>query len=249
VTTEAKVERGNQSIILHPMLSQKFHSLVHRLAPWLPSRLRLPFMAWAYSCSGWEKEVGWLKEIGPCRGMAIDVGANFGFYSLAMSSLYTKVVAFEPNKNVAAPLIEAALPNVEIVHAGVSSGQGTATLFVPLLNGVVMPGWASLDEQNCSGATELIQQEIPLRTLDSFQFEKVGFIKIDVEGHELEVLRGAAKTIQQDHPHLLIEVRDENLRQLHALLSEWGYDQTTLQSLGGPEGTPGNHLFVPRLLN
>jgi FkbM family methyltransferase len=147
---------------------------------------------------------------------------------------------------VAAPLIEASLPGVEIIHAGVSSDQGAATLFVPLLNGMVLPGWGSLDERNCPGASDLIQMEIPLRTLDSFQFEKVGFIKIDVEGHELEVLRGAAKTIQRYHPHLLIEVREDNLMQLSALLNDWGYAQTTLQALGGPAGSPGNHLFLPR---
>lgn len=226
--------------------SQKFLSLMSRIEPCLPIKWRLPFLAKAYILTGWEPEVKWLKAIGPCRGMAVDAGANKGFYSLALSRLYSKVVAFEPNKNAAVPLIAASLPGVEIIHAGLSSSVQTATFYIPISNGISLPGWGSLDEHNCPGSTKVEAQEIQLRTLDSFGFEGVGFIKIDVEGHEIEVLRGAAETIQRERPHLLVEVRDQNLSEIQGMLSGWGYYETTLQALGGPQGSPENHLFLPQ---
>ena len=226
-------------------MTQILARLIGRALPLCPSRMRLRLMAWSCSIIGWEPEVRRLKEIGPCRGMALDVGANHGFYSLALSRLYQKVVAFEPNKNVASPLIAAALPNVEIIHAGISSREGTARLFIPFVNGMVLPGWASLDEGNCPEATKIVPQEIPLRTLDSFEFQNVGFVKIDVEGHELEVLRGGSQTIQHNHPHLLIEVKEEHRAQVRTLLDEWGYCEKTLQDLAGVPGSPDNLIFVP----
>lgn len=227
------------------MLIQKLRSLAHRLLPCCPSRLRLPFLAWIYSVTGGEPEIACLNIIGPCRGIAIDVGANYGFYALAMSRLYNEVVAFEPNQSVATPLISAGLKGVKIIHAGVSSKTGRATLFVPRLGDVVLSGWASLGRDNCPEATGFDCLEISLCTLDSFQFENVGFIKIDVEGHELSVIQGGAETIKRDKPHLLVEVRAEHLPELQSLLSEWGYVETTLKALGGPGGTLGNHLFIP----
>ncbi len=216
-----------------------------RLEPWLPIRWRLPIMARSYSLTGWEPETQWLKEIGPCRGMAVDVGANKGFYSLALSRLYSKVVAFEPNKKAAATLIGASLPKVEIIHEGVSSRDGKASFYVPSSQGMSLPGWGSLDEHNCPDATGMEVLEVNLRTLDSFKFENLGFIKIDVEGHEIEVLGGALETIRRERPHLLVEVRDSHLSEVLKFMSSLGYQEITLPSLGGPAGGPENHIFVP----
>ena len=46
----------------------------------------------------------------------------------------------------------------------------------------------------------------PMRTLDSFQLTQVGFIKIDVEGHEEAVLRGGLATLKREMPNLMIEI-------------------------------------------
>ena len=51
---------------------------------------------------------------------------------------------------------------------------------------------------------------VPLRTLDSYNLSNIGFIKIDVEGHELDVLRGAEVTLRRDQPNLLIEIENRH---------------------------------------
>ena len=224
---------------------QKLSSAVIRLLPLLPSTWRLPIMIRLLRfTSDEEKEAFYLDKIGPGKGMAIDIGANYGLYSLPLSRLYNQVVSFEPNREVATPLIAARLLNVRIVHEGVSSVEGEAEFFIPVVNGVPLGGWASLDEKNCPHATSFKKLSITLRPLDSHGLTDVGFIKIDVEGHELEVLRGGEKTIRRDHPTLLIEVRDEHLPELRSLLVGWGYRETSLKELADVTGSPQNYLFV-----
>jgi hypothetical protein len=52
---------------------------------------------------------------------------------------------------------------------------------------------------------------VPLQTLDSYRFEGVSLIKIDVEGHEYSVIEGAAKTITSSRPALLIEIEQRHI--------------------------------------
>ncbi len=226
--------------------ANKFFSAANRLLPLVPARLQLALLVKTYGMlSENEREAYHLREIGPCRGTAIDIGANFGLYSLQMSHCYPKVISFEPNPEVAEPLIAARLRNLTLIHEGVSSQRGEAQLFIPIANGVTLSGWASLDEHNCPEATSFNKLTIPLSPLDAHQFTDVGLIKVDVEGHELEVLRGAEQTIRHSRPHLIIEVKDEHLVELRAMLSGWSYHETTLQQLAGIQGSPQNYLFLP----
>ena len=48
------------------------------------------------------------------------------------------------------------------------------------------------------------------RRLDDYEFSNVGFIKIDVEGHEHEVLEGATITIKRNMPNLLVEMEEKH---------------------------------------
>jgi FkbM family methyltransferase len=224
----------------------KFFSAANRLLPLVPARLRLALLVKTYGMlSENEREAYHLQQIGPCRGTAIDIGANFGLYTLQMSRCYPQVISFEPNPEVAAPLIAARLHNIKLLHEGVSCQRGVAQLFIPISNGVTLGGWASLDEHNCPQATSFKKLTIPLSPLDAYQFTGVGLIKVDVEGHELEVLRGAEQTIRQSRPHLIIEVKDEHLVALRATLGGWGYHERTLQQLAGVQGSPQNYLFLP----
>lgn len=149
----------------------------------------------------------------------LDIGANIGYVSLTAAKLVGKdgqVFGFEPDpinfercmKNVHLNNF----PNLTIFPYGMSSSEGKAFMKVraPLNRGgnqvVLTPNDSSSD---------LV--EITLSTIDTFVFQRnlqrIDLIKIDVEGHELHVLRGAQQTIQRFHPILYVEVSDINLKE------------------------------------
>ena len=64
---------------------------------------------------------------------------------------------------------------------------------------------------------------VEARTIDSFGFSNVSVIKIDVEGHEARVLEGAAQTIGDSHPVILVEILERNLDNVRPILNEFGY--------------------------
>jgi FkbM family methyltransferase len=225
---------------------QKIKSIAARICPHLPGPWQLPLLCGVFRhTTDDEREAFSLDLIGPCEGKAVDIGANYGLYCLPLSKVYSTVIAFEPNTRVAAPLRNAKLKNVQVIHEGVSSAHGQAILHIPVSKGVILSGWASLEDQNAADSDSVIDLAVTINTLDSHAIDQVRFIKIDVEGHELEVLHGAEQTIRKYKPHLLIEIQDKHLPAIRSLLANWAYTETTLQNLGGPQGSPQNYIFIP----
>ena len=85
-------------------------------------------------------------------------------------------------------------------------------------------GRSTIDPANCfdpeiiAGTDEL---EVETRRIDDYDLADVGFIKIDVEGHELAVLAGAAATLARHKPNLLIECNDEHQPDAVERLGAW----------------------------
>ncbi|MGO7903523.1 FkbM family methyltransferase [Rhizobium leguminosarum] len=75
----------------------------------------------------------------------------------------------------------------------------------------VLDGCATIEEQNTLSTQSVEEASVPTRRLDSYQFDTVAFNKIDVEGRELKVLKGAETIMNRDHPSLLIEAEDRHL--------------------------------------
>jgi FkbM family methyltransferase len=141
--------------------------------------------------------------------IAVDVGANKGSYLWALSRAVPqgRVVAFEPQPGLVEYLrvAVASLKNVCIEPLGVSDHPGRLVLAIPG-NKVGSPG-ASFEshirEQNDAGIVE-----VAVITLDEYfanEQQRIGAIKIDVEGHELAVLRGARETIRRHAPAIVVE--------------------------------------------
>jgi len=146
-------------------------------------------------------------------GMVIDVGANMGAFSLniAKSQLKKndnnfKVVAFEPNPGMAntfrknLELNPDLVPLIEVHQLACGAeNRDTKLVFDPSNSG----GGKIKDDQG---------QPVKIIRLDDFlkseDFEQVKILKIDVEGFEPEVLKGAVELINQSHPLIYLEVTD-----------------------------------------
>jgi FkbM family methyltransferase len=139
---------------------------------------------------------------------AVDVGANRGIYAYWIGKRAARVDAFEPQPALANYIRAARLRNVRIHQTALSDHAGTARLLIPDDDGLArlasdMHDTASRAAEAQLGATRDL--EVPLRTLDSFGLADVGFLKIDAEGHELAVLRGAREMIEGNRPVVFVE--------------------------------------------
>ena len=140
---------------------------------------------WDYQVSKLEKSLKHFEE----RGLALDIGAHVGIWTYNLQNHFDEVIAFEPqsenfecfNKNV-----DATIHNVAL-----GSHEGDVKLENPL-------------EDNSGGWEVREGKGITLKTLDSFNL-KPDFIKIDVQGYELEVLKGSIETLKHTQA-LIIEV-------------------------------------------
>ncbi|MEX2649708.1 MAG: FkbM family methyltransferase [Alphaproteobacteria bacterium] len=150
--------------------------------------------------------------------LALDVGSNIGLYTRAMVGHAGAVHAFDPNQPLA-DLIARRFPKAKSYNVALSDRCGTSILRFPEGSFSV----ATIERANPlpTNGRKLVEMTVQVRTLDSYAFHNVGFVKIDVEGHEEAVLRGAAETIRLSSPHLLIEIEERHNRGGVARVREW----------------------------
>jgi len=173
-----------------------------------------------------ERELRLLRHLCLRDRDAIDVGANVGSYIHFMKRHARRVYAFEPVPGLAEALQRKFAPRVVVRNMALSREAGTAVLRIPVVAGAPVTGLASLDSAALAdGGFEEI--EVPTRPLDEIFAGDVGFIKIDVEGHEEAVLDGAAKTIARCRPRLLVEIEENRepgaLTRIRAFLRRFNY--------------------------
>ncbi|MEJ2689426.1 MAG: FkbM family methyltransferase [Deltaproteobacteria bacterium] len=148
--------------------------------------------------------------------IAVDCGAFKGsfLWSLSRAVGDGKVVAFEPQAGPASYLREVVarcgLRNVTVEHMAVSDHEGKMILRLP--GGSVSAG-ASI-EQEFVDDPDCTMEEVRVVSLDAYFADcstKVAAIKIDVEGHELAVFRGAERLIERNSPLLVFECEERHL--------------------------------------
>jgi len=160
-------------------------------------------------------------------GVFYDVGANFGFYSLLAARLGAQVFAFEPDDHNANSLKQHARANsldakIEIICKAVYSFSGSISLEPAITERG--HGNAHVGGGIVESASPAVQ--VPCTTLDDFaeRHPVPTLVKIDVEGAESDVLRGAEELFTLSRPHLLCEVHDPvNASFVAAWLSARGY--------------------------
>lgn len=156
------------------------------------------------------------------RGKCLDVGANIGVISQALLTNGFDVVAFEPQPEVYRVLVE----NINNVGRG---GVAVNTAVGDRAGEAEMPKVYYSEKGNFGGLgigskSMYGSYRVPVVTIDSYKFDDVGFMKIDVEGFEAEVLDGAASTIGRCRPIMYIE-DDRTMRSkaLRAKIESMGY--------------------------
>lgn len=153
----------------------------------------------------WEPDIVALfaREFRPGRNI-VDAGANLGLHSIALAKLATggeTVYALEPHPEIM-PLTRfncSRFPNVRCIERAASDAARVFSM--PSVLGWENAGGAGLEDDAGPGA-----YAVEAVTIDSLGLENVGLMKIDVEGHELACLRGAAETIRRDRPTLIVEI-------------------------------------------
>jgi FkbM family methyltransferase len=174
----------------------------------VPSRWRLPLRyRWMRLRGTLEPELLRLAEYVEPGHVAIDVGANHGVWSYRLARLSAEVEAFEPQPWCADTLEAWGSPRVRVRHVGLSDADRELELAVPRSGGRLLTGYATFE----NAPADWPRIPVAVRRLDDFGFTDVGFVKIDVEGHERAVLRGAAETLRRERPVLVIEVEQRHL--------------------------------------
>ena len=192
----------------------------------LPPKIYLKLIIWKRGFE--EPELKLVYDFCDKDSISIDVGAANGMYLAHLYKISKKCYAFEPR--------DRALQNLKKVFSGITSSiqfeqvalsdfSGSTKLRILKSNDRL----STIETENIIekfGAIELV--EVPVKKLDDYLFEdKVSFIKIDVEGHEASVLKGAFNTIQRDHPFLLIEIEErhkkDSIAHIKTLLQKFGY--------------------------
>jgi len=192
-------------------------TLAARVGAQLPEKLLVTLISLAYP--RFEPELRRLDEVSGRGGTMVDIGGWYGPWTRRLVHRADKVVTVEPT-----PLhqvLRRTLPSaVDVIAAAASDHCGEADIWLPSPEGAAR-GVSSLRRRDIHNASITV----PLVTVDGLGLENVTFVKIDVDGYEVPVLRGAAETIRRDQPRLLIEVehRIQPAGDVTDLLESWGY--------------------------
>lgn len=141
---------------------------------------------------------------------SIEIGAADGLYTCLLARLCRHLDAYEPNPDFLVILSRIRRSNLTLSPLAISDRESTAELRVPKgRGGVGRPLEASLDMRF---GDECRTIRIDSKSLDAMNHADVGFIKIDVEGHEAAVIRGAERTLRRDRPRLWTEIEQRHIK-------------------------------------
>lgn len=147
--------------------------------------------------------------------VALDIGAHVGIWSMRLAEKFKRVYAFEPvpkhiecwKQNMQKFINEhSEVKNICTLNTvALGHENGTNTMIVP---NTTNTGRATFVEKLFIDKHNFPKIQVETKTLDSYEFDQVDFIKIDVETYEHKVLQGAVNTIRKHKPIMYIEMSD-----------------------------------------
>jgi FkbM family methyltransferase len=221
-----------------------------------------------------EPEAAALDDLLSDGGVCFDIGANFGLYTLTFAAGVGpagRVFSFEPLPGPHAFLVRAlrwlGVDNVTVSDRALGDRCGSGEMSLPTRHGIPVHGRSFItDEARGLGPNAEFGSEqrllVELSTLDAVVraagLERVDLLKIDVEGYEPAVLRGAEWTLAHHRPMVMLEIERRHLVKfgvepgdLVAAMRKQGYDMSALWDgrwcrveMVTPERR--NYLFTPR---
>lgn len=146
-------------------------------------------------------------------GLFLDVGANVGNYSLALASYFSQTLAFEPNPGIYPALVANCGRNPSLaicpVPVGLSSEYATLRFH---LSAEHNSGESSFEPGAGSNSDACLSLDVAPGDAYVADGQRVALIKIDVEGHELNVLTGLTATLSRDRPTVCLEWHTELMK-------------------------------------
>ncbi|GEN77378.1 FkbM family methyltransferase [Chryseobacterium hagamense] len=187
-----------------------------------------------FSARNVEPELVWIKDFLPENAVILDIGANVGtfLYQLEKKLDPGAIYAFEPNQKLYRRL-KRLFPSMKVFPLALSDENTTAEFKVPVINGKAVASRGTLiTEYREKGEEKSYTEKVQVMRLDDWDeikhFNRLDFIKIDVEGNEMKTLSGAKEMIRRFAPTLMVEMEQRHhetpiWREISEVES-WGYD-------------------------
>lgn len=185
----------------------------------------------------------------PDNGCFIDVGANVGYWTMFVARKGFNVHAFEPSPMPYRILKHRTKKYTKVKAYLIALGEKSG-----FVNMTLMKSFSQYSVMGVIGDKPPVEEgdvlgeiSVPLRTLDSYEIEDVAVIKIDTEGYEIPILKGAEKTILRYKPRLIIEVHyppfKEEAKRIIKILERMGYNWTMKNKLSINGILPQPHII------
>ncbi len=163
-----------------------------------------------YQYSHLTMAMGFVKD----RSIGVDLGAHVGTWSKPMSKLFERVVSAEPAPDtfecLQANMAKFGCQNVELRNVAMGAASGFVSM--------VLEG-RQAELSNTGGRYVAAGGTIPVETIDSWHLPSLGFLKMDIEGSEVDAMQGAAETIKRCRPIILYENKGFWRRYGHAKMA------------------------------